>query len=944
MPNNFKLKSLIVAMGLALSSVPVYAAEEADGAEDDDADVIIITGTRRTEKSVGESMVPIDVVTGAELENMGTADLSDMLRTSVPSYNVARTAISDAATIVRPATLRGLPPDNTLIMVNGKRRHRSGVIAESGGSLVEGSQGADISAIPALALERMEILRDGAASQYGSDAVAGVMNFILKDDSEGMTLEARMGEYSEGDGALVQLMGNIGLPLGDNGFMNITGTWMESDPTSRSIKRDDTEALRAAYTGGDDLGIPEIAQIWGAPEYKDNWNIFFNSGIELTENQEIYAFGNYGERTTIGGFYYRNPNDRDGVFSHEQNDIAYRAVVDTNIQAGQTGITSNCPALATPDLSDPVSVQNDIDALAALPANCWALNQILPAGYTPSFGGSLEDTSIVAGVRGEFESGMSYDFSGSYGRNKASFFIDKTWNPSNGPDGIVNGELQRKFELGSYVQSETNFNADFSFPVKVEAFASDLNIAFGGEYRDEVFQTIIGEETSWNAGRFAFNSGNGSNFYGVDDGEGGLTPYLDANDNQVPLANLSIGAHGFAGFSPPQAGLWGRSNIAIYTDMEADVTDNLTAGFALRYEDFESFGDTTNYKLAVRYVFTEDLSARASFSTGFRAPTPGQDNVTKVSTRTIDGELQQSGQIPASNAIAQALGAEVLEPESAENISIGGVWNVTEDLTITADWFQITMEDRIGLTGLQDITALNASDAQFNDINCPDAKTAGSSLGACLQELGVPGAADLAQVQFYTNDFATTTTGFDIVASWDVDFGEMGDGNFAAAWNHTETEVDNAGNEVSRNKVVDLENYNPHDRATFTYNHFVGDWRLLARVSYYGDWVEAGFSDDPTARGANGTNYTIGCVNDDASGVNEDNCYSGTSILDLEAAYTFSDNYSITVGASNALNEDAPLDIDNHDNTYSGSGNIFTGTSPWGFDGAFYYVRLRATF
>ncbi|MCP3674353.1 MAG: TonB-dependent receptor, partial [Gammaproteobacteria bacterium] len=403
----------------------------------------------------------------------------------------------------------------------------------------------------------------------------------------------------------------------------------------------------------------------------------------------------------------------------------------------------------------------------------------------------------------------------------------------------------------------------------------------------------------------------------------------------------SIGAHGFAGFSPPQAGLWGRSNIAVYGDMEADITDNLTAGFAVRYEDFESFGDTTNYKLAVRYVFTEDLSARASFSTGFRAPTPGQDNVTKVSTRTVDGELQQSGQIPAGNAIAQALGAEVLKPEGAKNISIGSVWNVTEELTITADWFRITMEDRIGLTGLTDITALAATDAQFDSIACPNAKAADSSLAVCLQEIGVPGAADLAQVQFYTNDFATTTTGFDIVASMDVDLGEIGDGNFAIAWNHTKTEVDDAGSEVSRNKVVDLENYNPHDRATFTYNHFIGDWRLLARVSYYADWVEAGWSDDPSGAG---TNYTIDCQNTNDPDVNRDNCYSGASLLDLEASYTFNDNYSITVGASNALNKDAPLDIDNHDNTYSGSGTIYTNTSPWGFDGAFYYVRVRATF
>lgn len=921
MSNKFKLKSLVVAMGLALVATPIYVAEEATEEEADDNEVIIVTGTRRTERSVGESMVPIDVVTGDDLANMGTTDLNDMLRTTVPSYNVARTAISDAATLVRPATMRGLPPDNILIMVNGKRRHRSGVIAESGGALVEGSQGADISSIPALAIQRMEVLRDGASSQYGSDAVAGVMNFILKDDPDGMTLEARMGQFSEGDGDLLQLSGNIGLPLGDDGFLNITGSWMQSDPTDRSQIRDDATALRASGN----LNVPEFAQIWGAPEYKDNWNIFFNSGIVLSDSQEIYAFGNYGQRTTIGGFFFRNPNGRSGVFT---GNGGIRAIVDTNIEAGQTGITSNCPVLQTPDLTDPTSVSNDAAALAALPANCFVLNQILPGGYTPSFGGDLEDSSIIAGVKGDFENGMSYDFSAGYGRNKVSFFIDNTWNPSNGPDGFVNGLLQRQFELGSYVQTETNVNADFSIPVEVEAFASDLNVAFGAEYRNEVFQTIIGEEASWNAGRFAFQSGNGTNTY---------------NDGVTPLTNLSIGAHGFAGFSPPQAGIWGRSNIALYSDMEADVTNDLTVGVAIRYEDFESFGDTTNGKLSLRYVFTDDFSARASISTGFRAPTPGQDNVTKVSTRTINGELAQSGQIPATNAIAQALGAEILKPEDATNFSIGGVWNVTEDLTITADYFNIEMKDRIGLTGQQDITALNSTDAQFSGVNCPNAKAANANLAVCLQESGVPGAADLTRVQFYTNDFATTTTGFDIVVSYDVDMGDMGEGNFAIAWNHTETQVDDAGEEVSRNKVVDLENYNPQDRATFTYNHFIDDWRFLARLSVYGDWVIGDWSGDPTARGPNGTGFTIDCTNING-GNDRDNCYSGTTLLDLEASYTFDDNYSITVGASNAFNEDAPLDIDNHDNIYSGSGTTYTNTSPWGIDGAFYYVRVRATF
>ena len=545
------LRYLLPITAAALAMPVMTSVAQAQGA--DEIEEIITTGTRRAARSASDSSVPVDVISGQEFENMGTADLDDMLKTAIPSYNVDRHSISDAATLVRPATMRGLPPDNVRILVNGKRRHRSGVIAELGGDLAEGSQGADISAIPALAIKQTEVLRDGASAQYGSDAIAGVLNFVLRDDAEGATIEARTGEFTEGDGTLVQLMGNIGLPLGDDGFFNLTGTWMEQDPTSRSTQRTDAANLIANGNPAQQANVRQpYAQIWGGPEYRDNWNIFFNSGIQLSDSQEIYAFGNFGRRETEGGFYYRNPNSRSGVYTNDD----VRAVVDTDLQGGETGYTSNCPALISPGSGgdgvplDPVAVAADDLALSQLPANCWVMNQVVPGGYTPQFGGNLVDASIVGGIRGEMDSGLLYDFSMSYGRNKASFFLDNTWNPSLGPDGIIQGELQRYFDLGSYVQSENNINLDFVLPIAVDAFASDLTFAFGAEYRDEVFETILGEVNSWQAGRFAFQNVDGTNTYA---------------DGTTPLPNLSIGAHGFAGFNPPQAGQWGRSNIAVYT-------------------------------------------------------------------------------------------------------------------------------------------------------------------------------------------------------------------------------------------------------------------------------------------------------------------------------------------------------------------------------------------
>lgn len=928
------IRVILPVSALFLVAPGMSSVSLAQGA-DDAIEEIITTGTRRAARTVSQSAVPIDVITGQEFENMGTADLDDMLRNTVPSYNVTRQSISDAATLVRPANLRGLPPDNSLVLVNGKRRHRSGVIAELGGSLAAGSQGADISAIPAMAIRQTEILRDGAAAQYGSDAIAGVINFHLKEDRSGFSAEARTGEFFEGDGQMYQVAANAGLPLGPDGFANVTFSFMEQDRTTRSAQRSDALVLIAA--GNNDVPQP-IAQAYGAPEYRDNYNLFLNTGIQLSESQEVYLFGNLGGRQTEDAFFFRNPNSRPAVYTNGN----IRAVVDTTIQRGDTGIVSNCPALVSPGSGgngqplDPAAVAADNAAIAALPDNCWVLNQVLPGGYTPQFGAKLDDASIVGGIRGEMGNGLFYDFSASYGRNAVAFFLNNTWNPALGPDAITNGQLQQDFDIGSYIQSETNFNADFVYPISNDMFASDINLAFGGEYRDEVFEVILGEESSWAEGRFAFQSGNGTNFY---------------SDGTTLLSDLSVGAHGFAGFSPPQAGTFGRSNIAVYVEAEADLVENFTLAAAVRFEDFEDFGDTTNGKLAARWALTDAFALRGSVSTGFRAPTPGQSNVTKVSTITVQGELQQQGQIPPSNPIAQFLGGEPLEPESATNLSAGLVWDVSDSLNLTLDFFRIELEDRIAATGTINI----AGEPVPAGVNCPNAAANPvGNLALCLQEIGVPGAATLSSVSFYTNDFETTTTGVDLVATWDRDWGRAGTGSLVAAWNWTETEVDAVNQNqagrvvVSRNRVLDLENFNPQNRGIFTYNHFINDFRFLVRASYYDSWVVGDFSGDPTQRGADGTGYTIDCEarpNPGPSGgvLIRDGCYPDHWIFDIEAAYNVTDNWTAIIGAQNVFDEFGPIDKNNRRNLI-GNGNIYATSVPFGFEGGFWYFRLRADF
>lgn len=275
----------------------------------DEVEEVVAIGTRRDARSVGDSPAPVDVLTGSDLKNQGATELDYMLRTLVPSFNVNTQPISDAATLIRPANLRGLPPDNMLVLVNGKRRHRGSVISFLGGGIADGAQGPDISALPSIALKKVEVLRDGAAAQYGSDAIAGILNFVLNDSSEGTRLEIRQGEYSEGDGETWRIAANVGMPFTDDGYANFSMELQETDPTARSSQRGDAASLKAA-------GVPVWehpfgngeAQVWGSPKVKDDVKFVGNIGLELTPSSKFYLFGNYAEKNVMGGFFFRNPN------------------------------------------------------------------------------------------------------------------------------------------------------------------------------------------------------------------------------------------------------------------------------------------------------------------------------------------------------------------------------------------------------------------------------------------------------------------------------------------------------------------------------------------------------------------------------------------------------------------------------------------------------------
>jgi iron complex outermembrane receptor protein len=827
----FAPKTLALAVSAQVALItghaPVTLAQELEE--------VVVTGSRAAPRSVTESPAPIDVINGADMRASGATDMTTLLRNAVPSFNVNNQPISDAATVVRPANMRGLAADHTLVLVNNKRRHRAAVISWLGNGVNDGAQGPDISVIPAIAIKQVEVLRDGAAAQYGSDAIAGVVNFILKDDSEGGSIEGKYGEFTEDSEAIYTVAGNIGLPFTDNGFFNASFEYGESDPTSRSVQRDDARAL----IEGGNTAVANPAQVWGNPKISDDLKTFFNLGLELSDSMEAYAFANYASKEVEGGFYFRNPDTRAAVFANSDGN---RLVGDVT-----PDLSGNCPTAL-----DPADSAGLADVIAD--PNCFVFNEVFPGGFTPSFGADTEDASFVGGVRGTMNNGLSWDISGGMGYNDADFFIVNTVNASLGPQSPT------EFDPGAYTQIERNFNVDVSYPIEVN-FIDSLNVAGGFEWRDEEFEITIGDQASWEVG---------------------------------PLADqgFSAASNGFPGFGPLASGNWSRSNIAFYVDVEADITDNFLLQAAVRWEDFDDFGSTTNGKLAAHWQIFDSFALRSSYSTGFRAPTPGQSNAFNVSTEfnLATNELENNGTIPSTSEVAQLRGGQALEPEESTNFSAGAILEFG-GFSITVDYFNIELEDRLGISQNFELT-----DAERQ----------------ALIDAGVAGADSLSTFRFFTNSIETETEGVDVVATYTMD-SSVGITDFNLAYNYTDTSVEDfEPDTIDDVRIQELEEALPETRWRLQANHTMNNWRFMAAYSYFDDWYD---SEDTLT-------------------------YDGYGMLDAEVGYSFDGGFSIVVGSNN-ITDETP---DENPNAAAGVGNQYSQWAPGGFNGRFVYTRLLYDF
>ena len=854
----------VIAASAAVSVVsvsPVFAQEEVE--DGNNFEKIAVVGSRAAPRSIADSPVPIDIIGADEMSRSGNTDMLEILKGTVPSLNVHTNPISDAASLVKPANLRGLPADSTLILVNGKKRHRSSVIAFLGGGINDGAQGPDISVIPSIAIKQVEVLRDGAAAQYGSDAIAGVMNFVLKDDSDGGSLVVRRGEYYEGDGTSTEVSGNLGMPFTEDGFANVSFQYKNSDATSRSVQRPDAAAFAVAG-----LDVANPAQIWGSPEVNDDITIFGNVGLDLGDDKEFYMFGNYSERDVRGGFYYRNPHTRGTVYSLDSGDTLLVGDL-TPGPVGQVnaglGLGDGISCAVVPITSANVTTQQNYIDEVQNNDNCFAFNELYPNGFTPNFGGNITDTSLTIGTKGEFKEGFAegvlYDLSGSVGRNESSYVIFNTLNASLGASS------PRDFEPGKYIQLEKNFNFDLVKLVDAGLY-EDMNVAGGLEWHEESFEVVAGDVASFTAG---------------------------------PLTSqgFGIGSNGFPGFKPNDAGVSSRRNYAAYIDVEAQVTEDLLVGGALRYEDYDTFGSTTNYKISAQLHITDELSLRSSISSGFRAPTVGQANVSNVQTSLSNGVLVDSALLAPTNPVAVQLGGTELQPEESDSYTLGAVYQ-DGDFFMTLDYYNIEVSDRL---------------SQSDKINLTDEDR--DALRAIE-----PNIDSFQQVSFFTNDFDTTTKGIDVVANYSADLFD-GSSTFSLAYNWNDTEVTKFSAITGDFKVKRLEEDLPNHRGTFTWSQSWEEVSMFTRVNYYGEYQGVHVDYDATAITA-----------------------SSAVTVDFEVSYMFSDAITVSVGAQNVFDQEAeriniPADKGIPNNNWGG---VYYETSPMGFNGGLYYISANYNF
>ena len=848
MKKKFHIHALTLAVSVALATPSAFAQDGVEVKTDEKIEQISILGSRVANRTATESSVPIDIIDAKSLTKGGFTELGQSLQATAPSFNFTRTQVSDGSDLFRPATLRGLQPDQTLVLVNGKRRHNQAIFGLNG-TVGAGAAGTDMNAIPISALSNIQVLRDGAAAQYGSDAIAGVINLTLNDTTGVTTGFIQAGSTGEGDGDKLTLGLNRGFDIGDDGgFINLSLEYRDYDGVNRAQKD---------RTGSSTIAPGELSDTvrWGMGDAASEFvSTFFNMAIPLSDNKEFYSFGGFSNRTALGNGFFRAFNSA----------------------------SQNVP-------------------------------QVYPDGFLPRIDNEAEDTSLAAGIRGDINDDWSFDVSIVHGRNKYDFDSKNTLNASYAAEYVANNPGANDSDIiansgptsgysGGFRFNQTTVNLDVSGSVDIGA-DNELYVAFGTEYRDENYEIVPGEEASYACGI----ANTSSSFPSIID----------------PETFAECGFQAYPGLRPDAAVDASRDSYALYVDVEMDIIDGWNVGTALRYEDFSDSGDDLVGKLSSRYEISDDFALRGALSTGFRAPSLQQSAYTAFTTNLgPGGVLSPSFTATAGSPFPAALGVDGLELETTKNASLGFVYNATDEITLTVDAYSVEIKDRITLGSL-----LSPEQVAFNPV--------------AVEALTATGAD---QVNYFSNSVDSTTKGVDIILSYETTLAE---GQFSAtfAGNINETEIDRVNSPAGIPEEVSLdalqrsflENGQPKERATLTFDYERGKWSSVLRANYFGETDVTYFGNDHI--GLPGFLSPTGEFKPTST-------VESAVLIDMNVSYQLTDSLVLVAGVDNIfdvtpdeLGEDEALDF-----ITQGAFKYPIRAVPYGFNGLSYFVRVNFSF
>jgi iron complex outermembrane receptor protein len=830
---------------------------------------IVLVGSRSTGRSKLTTPAPVDVIPIAQVINdIGQVEINQILNYIAPSFQSARQTVADGTDHLDPAQLRGLGTDQVLVLINGKRRHQSALVNVNG-TVNRGQVSTDLSAIPATSIERIEILRDGASAQYGSDAIAGVINIILKKQTgileAGVSYGGYISEYPKNyalykltgkrddpnvkvtDGNTIQANIGYGFKIG-SGYLNLNGEYINRDGTNRTgtytgavfpnvngVNRDDSIMAARGITRN-------LFDLHAGNSKMNTGSVFYNFAIPAGSG-EFYAFGGYSNKMGVATGLYRYPS-------------------------------------SIPLASNAGKYANSVFA-------------IYPNGFLPEIHSDITDFSTALGFRTKFND-WNFDVSNSFGLNTFKFGVENSVNYSQFANA---GNTQRSFDAGGLRFYQNTINADLSR--KYNTVLQGLNVAAGAEFRLDGFKLITGEEASY-------------------------------KNYDVP-SGVAPGAQVFPGFVD-SVGNKTRSATAAYVDMELDVTNDLLFTGAGRFENYSDFGSTFNYKLGMRYKFSDKVIFRGTFSTGFRAPSLQQRFYAKTNTLfiTVAGSLTpvQAGTFTNESKLAGLLGIPKLKEETSKNVAAGFALKPLPGLEITIDGYLVYIDNRIILTN------------NFNG-------NTSAQIKAILDGAGANTA------NFFTNAIDTRASGLEGVVSYAKKIANKHSLRATLALSFVDNYVKsktgkpaihasdiliNGGqlnNYFNREDQSRIEVANPRNKESFMVNYKYKKFGAMARLVRFGSvqYLDGSNSANPFAN-VIATNAFTGAPE------STDQKFKAKIVTDVSVSYDITKSFTATIGANNIFDE--YQDIQSHSNNQSLGRFVYSRrVEQMGYNGAYYFARLK---